>query len=54
MGRIYSLNNHGAVVYLTSSENAILITALIVGFSLFILAIIVDRYLAREGVTRDG
>ena len=42
-GRIYSINNHGAIAYLNQSENMWLCVLAVAAFTVFVVAVVIDR-----------
>lgn len=41
-GRVYSLNTHGSIVYLTGHEQTLMNSLLVIGGALFVIAVAVD------------
>jgi hypothetical protein len=48
IGRIYPLNNHGVVVYLTASEKLHMDAFLWAAVPLFLIAVLIDVYMRRS------
>ncbi len=48
IGRIYPINNHGVVVYLTASEKLRMDVFLWAAVPLFLIAILIDVYMRRS------